>query len=101
MILYMVRRNADMTEGRGPMVEESFWFDRAKAVEHMDKQPGVFGRKPPSGSWDTEPHLGDWDIAPFFTMDELEEPETPEGAVVVIFTPNDSNPHMTYPEDRS
>ena len=41
MILYGVYKNIDMTEGRGPMVLESLWFSKEKAVKRIQKTSGV------------------------------------------------------------
>lgn len=57
---YVVFKNSDMTEGRGPMVFDSVWLDAEKAAEYIDKQPGVMGR---TAKWSEEKY-GDWEIRP-------------------------------------
>jgi hypothetical protein len=61
MKVYMTRKNADMNEGMGPMVNDVCFEHRDDAVKYIDRQQGVMGRKPPSGKWSTEKY-GDWDI---------------------------------------
>jgi hypothetical protein len=58
--VFIVKRNSDTNEGRGPMVIDSIWDEGAEdaAIEYMDKQPGVQGRR---GKWSTEKY-GDWTI---------------------------------------
>ena len=60
--VYMARKNADMNEGRGPMVNDMCFQYRKHAEEYIDRQCGVMGRRPPSGKWSQEEY-GDWDIA--------------------------------------
>lgn len=67
MKVYMTRSNADMTEGRGPMIPSLAFLHRAHAEEYIDQQPGVMGRK---GKWSQDKY-GDWDIV------ELNVLETP------------------------
>ena len=57
-IAFVVMRNSDMTEGRGPMMMDSIFIDRAEAVIYMDSQPGVMGR---TVQWSKE-NYGDWRI---------------------------------------
>lgn len=61
MKVYMTRKNADMIEGRGPMVNDVCFEHRDDAAKHIDRQQGVMGRLPPSGKWSTEKY-GDWEI---------------------------------------
>jgi len=56
--VFVVYFNADMIEGRGPMLFHSVYADRKKAEKFIDKQPGVMGRKV---KWSTEKY-GDWTI---------------------------------------
>lgn len=56
--VYVVMRNADLIEGRGPMVFDSVWDDRDSAAKHIDDKPGVMGRKQ---KW-SEQKFGDWEI---------------------------------------
>lgn len=59
MKAYMIRKkNADMNEGRGPMIIDLFFLNREHAIEYMDAQPGVFGRK---FKWSKNVH-DDWDM---------------------------------------
>jgi len=58
MKVYLTRRNRDMIEGMGPMVNDLVFLDRKKAEEYIDSKPGVMGM---SGPWSTQ-EFGDWDI---------------------------------------
>lgn len=55
--VWVVKKNADMTEGRGPMIFDSVWVDdRAKVAEYIDSQPGCMGRRVKF----SEQKYGDW-----------------------------------------
>lgn len=41
--IYLVRRNSDMTEGRGPMVVTFVYLDLVKAKAFVEKRSGVMG----------------------------------------------------------
>lgn len=57
--VYLVFRNADMTEGRGPMVFDKKVFSSFEtAADYTDRQTGVMGRK---AKW-SEQEYGDWQI---------------------------------------
>jgi hypothetical protein len=58
MKVYLTRRNSDMTEGRGPMVNDKCFINRELAAEHIDNKPGVMGR---AGKWSEQEH-GDWQV---------------------------------------
>lgn len=54
--VYCVYKNADMTEGRGPMLLDSIWESLSLADDYMDCHTGVMGRqerwsKSTSGDW--------------------------------------------------
>lgn len=57
-IIYMVTRNADFCEGRGPMVPHAFFFDMYEALDYMYDIPGVQGRR---ANW-AEESFGDYQI---------------------------------------
>lgn len=42
--VFVVYKNSDMTEGRGPMVMDSVWADKAEAEEYINTKLGVMGR---------------------------------------------------------
>lgn len=44
--VFAVYANADMTEGRGPMVLDSLWWTEEGAWEYANRQRGVMGRSP-------------------------------------------------------
>lgn len=55
--VYIVKRNADTNEGRGPMVVDSIWTDdHDEVAKYIDSKPGVQGRRM---KWSRESH-GDW-----------------------------------------
>lgn len=56
--VFIVMKNADMNEGRGPNIIDSVWFFRERASEYIDIQPGVQGRR---CKW-SEEKFGDWYI---------------------------------------
>jgi len=56
--VWVARRNADMTEGRGPMVLDSIWANEEIAAEYIDAQPGIMGV---NRKWSTE-NTGSWEI---------------------------------------
>jgi hypothetical protein len=65
MEIYLVFRNSDMTEGRGPMIFDSAFLSKKKAEEYVDEKPGVMGRKM---KW-SERKYGDWEIRTVQTKD--------------------------------
>lgn len=68
--IYMTMRNADMTEGRGPMVQDLCFSGRELAAEYIDQQPGVMGRR---GKW-SEDKFGDWKIQTLEVLDQIPDP---------------------------
>jgi hypothetical protein len=56
--VYQARKNADMTEGRGPMIAVFTFTKLELAADYIDRQQGVMGRR---AKWSQENH-GDWDI---------------------------------------
>lgn len=56
MKIWLTRYNADMTEGRGPMVNGPAFLHQEHAAEYIDAQPGVMGRR---AKWSSE-RYGDW-----------------------------------------
>ena len=61
MEVFCVMRNADFTEGRGPMRLDRIFLNRDDAVDYMDSQPGVMGRR---AKWSEEKVGGDWRLEP-------------------------------------
>lgn len=70
--VYVVMRNSEMTEGRGPMVFHSLWSTKEVADHFIDEQPGVMGRKQ---KWSQQKY-GDWTVTPMPVYEFLEEYET-------------------------
>lgn len=60
--MFLVLRRFDMREGPTAVVEDSTWFNRDKALAYINSKPGIDGRMPATGSWETEPDGGDWCI---------------------------------------
>lgn len=52
--IYTVKKNADMTEGRGPMVAVASFMTEDVAWAVANTMRGVMGQRPQSGSWRTE-----------------------------------------------
>lgn len=71
VIYYQTRRNADMTEGRGPMVNDRAFVHREDAANYIDSRSGCMGRR---AKWSEEKY-GDWDIQ---TVHVLTGPFDPE-----------------------
>jgi hypothetical protein len=65
MKIYTVFKNADMTEGRGPMILDCLYLDEQKAKDYIDNQPGVMGTR---RKWSQEKY-GDWKIKVMDTKD--------------------------------
>jgi hypothetical protein len=42
-MVYVVKKNADFTEGRGPMLFDSVWEDGPEAVEYVRGKSGIYG----------------------------------------------------------
>lgn len=56
MIIWQTYYNADMTEGRGPMIPSYAFLHREHAAAYIDAQEGVMGYR---AKW-TEQEYGDW-----------------------------------------
>lgn len=65
MKIYLVYKNADMTEGRGPMILDSVWLNKENADNYIDQQQGVMGRE---CKW-SEQEYGDWVVKESSTRD--------------------------------
>lgn len=61
MRAYVVKKNADMTEGRGPMIPVAYFLYEDVAWGFADQHTGVMGRRPNSGTWRMEKY-GDWEV---------------------------------------
>src|SRR5574343_1138633 len=72
-IVYLTKRNADMTEGRGPMVNDLCFANRNEAEAYIDEQDGVMGRRE---RW-SQRAFGDW------TIDEVEVLDSYRDALAV------------------
>ena len=72
--VYMTRREYDMTEGRGGMVNDLCFSTYELAAEYIDEQPGVMGRR---AKWSTEKY-GDWEIQKIEVLNHLVTPEDRE-----------------------
>ena len=68
--VYCVYKNADMTEGRGPMLLDSIWASRALAEDYMDCHFGVMGRQE---RW-SKSTSGDWEVREFRVRSEKYDP---------------------------
>ena len=53
-VVFAVRENSDMTEGRGPMVTVALIGSEDEAWKLADTRSGPMGSKPKSGTWRTE-----------------------------------------------
>lgn len=58
MKIYLTKRNSDLTEGRGPMVNDLAFMHKEDAAAYIDHRPGVMGRRI---KW-SEENYGDWII---------------------------------------
>lgn len=67
--IYAVYRNADTTEGRGPMVLDSLFSNRNHANTYIDNEPGVMGRRE---KW-SEKKYGDWKVEELVVYDSITE----------------------------
>ena len=65
--VWLTFKNADMTEGRGPMIPDLCFTTKQLADEYIDLQPGCMGRR---GKWSTESY-GDWQVKPVQVFDSL------------------------------
>lgn len=67
--VYLVRRNSDTNEGRGPMVVDSIWQTRESAALYIDYKPGVMGR---TEKWSDQDH-GDWEIEEAMVLTSVDD----------------------------
>lgn len=58
---YQTRRQSDMTEGRGHMVNDLAFVNYQDAADYINSKPGVMGRRV---KWTDAKYEGDWDIQP-------------------------------------
>ena len=47
--VWVVRKNADFTEGRGPMLIHAIFENDTLAVEYIMTKPGIYGRRQEEG----------------------------------------------------
>lgn len=59
-MVYLTQRNADLTEGRGPMVIDKCFANKKHAEDYIDAQTGVQNR---TGPWSNKED-GDWIVTP-------------------------------------
>jgi len=72
MKVYLSRYIADMTEGRGPMVNDRCFLRKPDALTYINSKEGVMGRKPPLTGWQSS--LGsDWDVKELYVIENLSE----------------------------
>lgn len=76
--IYLAKKNADMTEGRGPMIVDKAFTDQLVAEEYINGKPGVMGRRPsdfkPNGTWKLS-GMGDWEVESLSVFESIEEME--------------------------
>lgn len=68
--VYVVRRQYDLNEGRGPLMVDSVWSNRPSAVKFMNAQSGVMGRR--SDDW-TKDKFPDWTVEEYRLMTSVED----------------------------
>lgn len=66
-LVYVTYKNADMTEGRDPMVAVNAFSAKKDAEAFIDVQPGCMGR---THRWSQR---SDWAVRPMAVYDSLEE----------------------------
>lgn len=64
-------KNADMTEGRGPLLLDKVFKEERDAHEYINGQSGVFGRKPDAGVGWQNSGMGDWQVKPIRVLEHL------------------------------
>jgi hypothetical protein len=67
--IFLAYRNADTTEGRGPMVIDKAFRHRNDALSYIDDKPGVMGR---TAKWSQEKY-GDWKVEEIVVYSNLTE----------------------------
>ncbi len=67
--VYATYYNADMTEGRGPMVLDKIFTNRVDANAYIDTKFGVMGRP---GPWSNQKY-GDWTVQEHRLFDSLDD----------------------------
>lgn len=74
--VYLVQENADLTEGRGPMVTIGAFADEDDAWKYADTHGrAVMGCRPRSGSWRTE-RYPDVNVVALHVAESYEEQNT-------------------------
>ena len=68
-VAYVAFKNADGTEGRGPMVPVKGFDNKQAADDYIDAQPGVMGRRE---KWSAQAY-GDWQVRTFYLFSTAEE----------------------------
>jgi len=66
MKVYLTFKNADMTEGRGPMLPDRCFLKRTDAERYIDSMPGVMGMR---AKWSKQKY-GDWAIQEIIVEEE-------------------------------
>jgi hypothetical protein len=83
LYIYLTQRNADMNEGRGPMVLDIALTTREAAQEYVGRKSGVMGVR---GSWQELVRGGHWDIKeiPVYDTEPSEIDELREKALAKL-----------------
>jgi hypothetical protein len=66
-------RNADMTEGKGPMVLDKVFLHENDAHTYISGQRGIMGRTPQQFGKTGWENMGDWKVEPLPVLDGLDE----------------------------
>ena len=65
--VFVVMKNRDFTEGRGPMVPTDLCFDNEESAwEYCNTQTGIYGSEVPTGGWQTA--RGHWEVKSFTVL---------------------------------
>jgi hypothetical protein len=88
--VYAAFKDADMTEGKGPMILDQVFGYRQDAYSYIQKQLGVMGRRAdPSLGW---AKMGDWEVRELIVLASLEEVQMIRKEELIASAMNKLNP---------
>jgi hypothetical protein len=71
--VYLISKNADEVEGRGPMLPEFVTTDPVLARDFMAKRPGIGGASTKWNKFGEKESFGPWSVSPFMLLETIDD----------------------------
>lgn len=73
--VFLVLKNSDFTEGRGPMIAHLLFETREDAHKYVMDQPGIYGSVQMHGTYGGDGHYNGYEVKEMFVMKYEEQEE--------------------------